>query len=102
MRQTFVDYLDELLFPYYSVLTPGLTREQFIADTSLTAIKSYLKSAEKIGLVTNADDLILGPGDLAFIQSVFQDRARIFPTGGHCGNMSYKDNIAHMIDFFNN
>jgi hypothetical protein len=24
----------------------------------------------------------------------------IFPHGGHCGNLEYRDNVAAMLDFF--
>jgi hypothetical protein len=50
----------------------------------------------------NEDDLILTPQDLAFLKDVFGPRAKIYPYGGHLGNMTYKDNIAHMIDIFKN
>jgi hypothetical protein len=48
----------------------------------------------------NADDILLSADDLQFLEGVFGDRARIYPTGGHCGNLAYKDNIAYLIDFF--
>ena len=66
------------------------------------AIEDYLKSASKIGLVTNVDDLILAPGEVDYLKKVFQARAKIYPKGGHCGNMDHKDNVAYMIDFFRN
>jgi len=31
---------------------------------------------------------------------VMGDRARIWPRGGHCGNMAYRDNVEHMLAFF--
>jgi hypothetical protein len=58
-----------------------------IAESSLESIEPYLRRADKIGLVTNADDIILAPGDIQFLERTFGDRAHIFPTGGHCGNM---------------
>jgi hypothetical protein len=48
----------------------------------------------------NEDDLILAPGDIAFLKSVFGSRAKIYPIGGHCGNMSYRENVEYMIKFF--
>ena len=52
--------------------------------------------------MTNQDDIILGPGDIEYLQATLGDRAKIYPTGGHCGNMDYKDNVVDMLDFFNN
>jgi hypothetical protein len=48
----------------------------------------------------NADDIILAPGELEYLEQVFGDRAQIYPTGGHCGNMDYRDNVAYMMNFF--
>lgn len=101
-RQSFVDYVDNLFFPYFKAINPGLTKEQLIKGTSLMAIEDYLKTAQKIGLLTNIDDLILAPGEVDYLKQVFQARAKIYPKGGHCGNMDHKDNVAYMIDFFSN
>ena len=48
----------------------------------------------------NANDLILAPGEIDFFPRVFGTRAKIYPKGGHCGNMDYTDNVAHMINVF--
>jgi hypothetical protein len=50
----------------------------------------------------NEDDLILTSGDLAFLKDVFGPRAKIYPYGGHCGNMSYTENVDYMLKFFKN
>jgi hypothetical protein len=99
---SFIDYFNELLYPYFQSKSPGLTKEALIASTSLRSIESYLRNTPKIVLMDNEDDLILTPEDLAFLKNVFGPRAKIYPYGGHLGNMTYKDNIAHMIDIFKN
>jgi hypothetical protein len=38
--------------------------------------------------------------DLGFLKTVFGTRARIYPHGGHNGNLAYRDNIADLIEFF--
>ena len=48
----------------------------------------------------NLDDIILEPGEIDFFPEVFGDRAVIYPHGGHCGNMNYRDNVAHMLSVF--
>ena len=48
----------------------------------------------------NIDDIILEPGEIDFVPRVFGDRAKIYPRGGHCGNMEYRDNVAHMVSVF--
>jgi hypothetical protein len=97
---TFIDYFDELLFPYYKAKYPELTQEMAIKIVSLHNIEDYLRTSPKIGLMGNEDDLILTPQDVAFLKDVFGIRAKIYPYGGHCGNMSYTENVADMLNFF--
>jgi hypothetical protein len=99
---SFIDYFDELLYPYFQSRNPGLTKAALIESTSLRSIESYLRNTPKIVLMDNEDDLILTPQDLVFLKNVFGPRAKIYPYGGHLGNMTYKDNIAHMINIFKN
>ena len=48
----------------------------------------------------NADDIILAPGEIEFFRQVFGNRAKIYPRGGHCGNMAYRDNVTYLVDYF--
>jgi hypothetical protein len=52
--------------------------------------------------MTNEDDLILTPADLSFLKDVFGARAKIYARGGHLGNLTFRDNIGYMINFFQN
>jgi hypothetical protein len=99
-RISFIDYFNEFLYPYFQSRDPGLTKEALIESTSLRSIEPYLRNTSKIILMDNEDDLILGPGDLAFLKNVFGARAKIYARGGHLGNMTFRDNIAYMINFF--
>ena len=67
---------------------------------SLHSIAPYLRQTGKIAMMTNNDDLILAPGEIAFLLDVFGSRATIWPTGGHCGNMEQKDVMAFMVNYF--
>ncbi len=99
-RITFLQYFDELLYPYYRIQQPGLQREALLDQLSLRSIEDYLRNSEKIHVVHNADDLILAPGEIDFFREVFGSRARIYPTGGHCGNIDYQQNVKYMLDIF--
>ncbi len=99
-RVSFLDYFHELFSPYFQAKRPGLTKQALIESLSLKSIDAYLRRAQKISLVTNADDVILAPGELAYLRGVFGTRAKIYPRGGHCGNMSHRDNVAYMTRFF--
>jgi len=101
-RTPFVAYFDQLFVPYYQKRQPGLTRQQMIDAMSLKSIEGYLASATKIGLIHNADDVIMDPGEVDELARIFGNRAQIYPKGGHCGNMEYPDNVAFMTHFFEN
>ncbi len=96
----FSDYAEYLLYPKFKAVEPGLSLREFVDRSSLRSIEQYLRQSEKIGLITNVDDFILAKGDVEYFKEVFGSRAKVYPRGGHCGNMAYKDNVAYMVDFF--
>jgi hypothetical protein len=100
MRTSFIDYFNELYYPFFRSQQTGATQQALIEQASLKRIEDYLKANQKISLITNEDDFILAPGELDFFRRVFQDRAKIYPIGGHCGNMGYRDNVEHMLSLF--
>lgn len=101
-RTSFNDYITQMFYPFFSSHNPGLTFQELISGSSLKSIEPYLRESIKIGLVTNADDFLYAPGELDYLRSVFAARAKIYPRGGHCGNMAYRENVTYMINFFKN
>ena len=100
-RLGFTDYYHEFFFPFYrDSYYPDVSREEFIESMSLSSIEDYLRSADKITVMHNEDDIILLPGEIDFFREVFGERATIYPHGGHCGNMGYRDNVALMLSTF--
>jgi hypothetical protein len=99
-RLGFTDFFHAYFYPYHQARDPSLTRSSLIDAMSLNDIEDYLRSAEKIEVMHNEDDIILAPGEIDFFPRVFGDRAKIYPKGGHCGNMDYHENVAHMIGVF--
>jgi len=97
MRLGFTDYVHAFFYPHYKAKDPSLTRAGLIEEMSLADIEEYLRSATKIEVMHNEDDFILEPGEMEFFRRVFGERAKIYPYGGHCGNMEYRDNVAHML-----
>jgi predicted alpha/beta-fold hydrolase len=100
LRTSFLDYFDNFFYPYHKARNPSLTRDQLLNELSLKSIASYLRESEKIAMTTNDDDIILAPGEIDWLREVFGSRAKIWPTGGHCGNMEHKDFVAFMLDYF--
>jgi hypothetical protein len=99
-RLSFTDYFNGLFLPYFQGKNPSLTERDLVEMTSLQYIEDYLRTSPKFGLITNEDDLILLPGEVDYLRQLFGSRATIFPSGGHCGNMAYPDNVTAMVGFF--
>lgn len=99
---SFVDYFEGILLPHFQEQDPNITGAMLIKQLSLRSLEDYLRSSPKFGLIHNEDDLILLPGEIDYLRSVFGSRATIFPHGGHCGNMAYPDNVTAMVGFFSN
>ena len=97
---SFFDYLNEYFYPYIQKQRPGLTKQAFIESLSLRSIEAYLKSSGKFGVATNENDFILDKAEIDYLRQLFGERARVYPRGGHLGNLEHKENLAHMIDFF--
>ena len=98
---TFEDYVNKIGFPYYKKYNKDFTIEDLKREASLRVIEDYLRTSPKIVAVTNADELILNEKDIDYLKDVFKDRLIIYPRGGHCGNMFYKENVDVMLKFIN-
>ena len=97
---SFEDYVKEYLLPFLQYHDPAITPEKAVAACSLEAIGPFLRGAGGIAVMTNADDPILTPENFAFLERTFGPRLTVFPVGGHCGNLRFRDNVAAMLDFF--
>ena len=93
-------YIVEQLLPYWRRKYDGGSLLQLNDQISLYALEDYLKNSRKVAVMHNADDLILGPGDLGFLRRTFGERLTVYPRGGHCGNLDYRVNSDAMLEFF--
>lgn len=93
-------YITEQLIPMWRARYDGTSLNQLIDQVSLYALEDYLKSSDKIAVMHNADDIILGAGDLGFLRRTLGDRLTVYPLGGHCGNLNYRVNSDAMLEFF--
>ena len=98
---TFEDYVNKIGFPYYKKYNKDFTIEDLKREASLRVIEDYLRTSPKIAAVTNADELILNEKDIDYLKDIFKDKLIIYPKGGHCGNMFYKENVDVMVKFIN-
>ena len=97
---TFMDYFRDIFLPYFLQQTPGMTEQQLIDQLSLKSIEPFLRGSGSVFLVHNADDVTLAPGEIDYLRNVFGSRVRIYPHGGHCGNLTYRVNVADMLAVF--
>ena len=100
LRLGFTDYFHEFFMPFYSERIGIRDRLAFAHTQSLHAIADYLASNRNIGVVHNLDDVILAPGEIDFFVNTFGDRARVFPHGGHLGNVFQKQTLSTIKAFF--
>ena len=97
---SYYDYFNEYFYPYFQMRRPGLTKQALIDSESLRSIEGYLKSSAKFGVMANENDFILTKAELDYLRQLFGERAKIYPRGGHLGNLEYKENLAYMVAFF--
>jgi hypothetical protein len=99
-RLGFTDFFHAYFYPYQKRQQPDISRDELVEQMSLSEIEDYLKNSPKIEVMHNRDDIILEQGEIDFFPRVFGERAKIYPKGGHCGNIDYRDNVAHMVKVF--
>ena len=93
-------YITEQLIPMWRAQQDGGSMAQLVQQVSLYALEDYLHTSPKIGVMHNADDIILGSGDLGFLRRTLGDRMTLYPRGGHCGNINYRVNARDILEFF--
>jgi hypothetical protein len=77
---------------------PGLTKERLIAEEGLKNIEGYLKGNQKLSAMLNENDFIVDDADRAYLKQLFGERTKLYPRGGHLGNLEYRQNMVDMVD----
>jgi ABC-type transporter lipoprotein component MlaA/pimeloyl-ACP methyl ester carboxylesterase len=99
-RLRFADYFHDIFLPYFQEQKPGLTEQQMIDQLSLESIETFLRNSGYVYLFHNEDDILLRQGEIGYLRGVFGGRARIYPHGGHCGNLMYRENVEDILAVF--
>lgn len=94
----FQSYMEEYLLPYLQHIDPSLDSDVMIKNCSLESIRDYLTKEKKVMVIGNANDPILNESDLNFLETVFGDRAILYPVGGHCGNIMFTPFVEKMVE----
>lgn len=98
---TFQDYQSKFLLPGLSKRAgKPVTIEDLEGDIGMDGVEYHLRKDQRVYLMHNEDDFILNEGELAYLRDVFGDRARLFPRGGHVGNIWFKENLDAIMETF--
>lgn len=100
VRTSLLDYFKDIYAAFYLKQNPGLSRQDLIDQSSLASIGDWLSRADGVWLLTNRDDVILPPGDLDALQRLFGTRSKIYPSGGHLGNLEHRAVLSFIAGFF--
>ena len=93
------NYFNDVYTKYYMAESPGTTRDDLVEQSSLDSLASYIHGNNKIGLITNADDVILAPGEIDKLKTIFWNNAVIFDSGGHVGNLMHPTVAYYIVKF---
>jgi pimeloyl-ACP methyl ester carboxylesterase len=88
-RYGFEDYLAKFVGPQLGAM--GLTPATLKNET-LYGLKDFLSTHREVEVFHNADDFLLRPQDIAYLQETLGNRLTLFPHGGHMGNVWYPAN----------
>ena len=89
----FEQYVTEFFSDAFKRKGQKFDLEAMNARVSLSAQESFLSLAKNVFVLHNANDFLLSAEDGKWLETTFQARARIYPTGGHLGNLSNLDNM---------
>ncbi len=92
-------YVQRVLLPFAREYRSTASIGDLNRHVSLYFLRDYLASSDKILMMTNVDDFILTGEDLDWLRATFGERALIYPDGGHCGSLDFRDNVATMLAF---
>jgi pimeloyl-ACP methyl ester carboxylesterase len=79
---------------------PKINLETLDKKTSIRSIKSALENNPTVFLMHNLDDILVSDEEITYLEKIFGNRARIYPHGGHLGNLWYSTNKKHILEVF--
>lgn len=95
------DYVERFVLPKIRQSSdPRISVEKLNTQTSLKNISSTLENNKNIFLMHNLDDFLVSAEDFAFLEQVLGDRAKLYPHGGHLGNLWYEENKYDYLEIF--
>ncbi|HEY8120068.1 MAG TPA: VacJ family lipoprotein [Myxococcota bacterium] len=85
---SFDAYVRHLVVPHFlATESATATVESLLEASGLRGLGPALAADARVAVITNADDFLLAPEDVAWLEETLGARATIFPHGGHLGNL---------------
>ncbi|HEU4430900.1 MAG TPA: hypothetical protein VFT98_19230, partial [Myxococcota bacterium] len=85
---SFDAYVRHLVLPHFQGSGGGAASvDSLLAGSGLRDLAPALREDPRITVLTNADDFLLAPEDVAWLRETLGERAIVFPHGGHLGNL---------------
>lgn len=78
----------------------SMSLEALNEKSSLKYVGTALAGNNRVFLMHNRDDFLGSPEDLAYLENAFGERAKIYPHGGHLGNLWYPVNKHNIVGVF--
>jgi hypothetical protein len=98
---TFGRYMNEVLLPVWAQrLDTDDPMASLRERADLLPILDKLAANPEVYLVHNRDDFLVSAAHLERLAAALGDRARIYPLGGHIGNLWYPENGEHIRGVF--
>jgi len=91
---SFTDYMNKSVIPYYQDQFPESkhSNPSWLAEQSkLFALEKSLAKNPKVWVFQNKNDFLIREKHLDWLRKTLADRVRLFPQGGHLGNLWHPD-----------
>ncbi len=85
---SYYEYINRLVLP----TVKNSQVEELINQTSLYSLQAYIETNPNIYVIENEDDFIVNQNDIQFLKQTFTSRLKLYPHGGHMGNLWYSQN----------
>ncbi len=84
---SYEEYMHDFVLPFQNGPSSDASPATRIERTGVRWLEPRLVDEPRLRVFTNADDFLLHDSDLAWLRSTLGSRLRVFPHGGHLGNL---------------
>ncbi|MGH7855412.1 MAG: hypothetical protein ACREP3_18325 [Candidatus Binatia bacterium] len=99
---TITDYNEKIALPLWrrQAAEPQADIASFIKRGSLATILDRLRGNSKVRIMHNADDPLAGRKSIEALKEALGDQVRLYPYGGHLGNLWFPENKEYALGQF--